>query len=178
MASLLVNNDEIEISGNNPNRNNSNPIPFVITSINTFIESESINYSNQHEQIPLLFNNDFCIKRIEQLESMQNYWLETIQFKSYENQLLKQNESILIASINELNEKYLNIICTLNETKCKDVEKLEESTESLTNKVNQNEFKLKKIDKNNDSTKTCIIFKNRNRNKSNFTIFNTYKIIV
>ena len=176
MASLLVNNDEIEIikeiSGNNPSRNNPNPIPFFNTSINTFIESESINYSNQHEQIPLLFNNDFCIKRIEQLESMQNYLLETIQFKSYENQLLKQNESILMASINELNEKYLNI-CTLNETKCKDVEKRQESTESLTNKVNQNEFKLKKIDKNNDSTKTCILFKNRNRNKSNFTIFNT-----
>jgi hypothetical protein len=173
MASLLVNNDEIEIikeiSGNNPSRNN----PFVNSSINTFIESESINYSNQHEQIPLLFNNDFCIKRIEQLESMQNYLLETIQFKSYENQLLKQNESILIASINELNEKYLNIICTLNETKCKDVEKLEESTESLTNKINQNEFKLKKIDKNNDSTKTCIIFKNRNRNKSNFILYLT-----
>ncbi len=51
-------------------------------------------------------NTSLCLlNRIEQLESEKKRLIETIQFKLKENEILKQNQTILLAKINDLNNK-------------------------------------------------------------------------
>lgn len=57
--------------------------------------------------MPLITTNDL-IRRIEQLESMQNFLFESVQEKSNQIMICKQNEINLMTKINNLNDKLNN----------------------------------------------------------------------
>ena len=99
--------------------------------------------SRINKNYPTQFNKSdktsLCLlNRIEQLESEKKTLIETIQFKLKENEILKQNETHLLAKINDLNNKML-----INSTQMIE--------ENFLNKINRLELQLKNYEKSDQN---------------------------
>ena len=100
MSSLLYNikheenNKEIETSSGAYNVNPNKVVSFEST-------------FQPQLPMPLITTNDL-IRRIEQLESMLNFLFESVQEKSNQIKICKQNEINLMTKINNLNDKLKN----------------------------------------------------------------------
>jgi len=135
----IDNDDDIEIlseiSNNNETRNN------VINSTSFAVKSE---FNNQTES-----NKD---EKIKQLEQMQEMLFEKIRIKSNENEILKQNETNLIATNTELNHtiemnknnqmNFSNEIKSLKE----ELFKAKETIEMKTNEINELKLQIEKFE--------------------------------
>ena len=99
-----------EIPGGEKNRNNKNPIPF-----NKFIQKEPIT-SNNNDNFNIIIDLN---EKIKVFEVIQKSLYETIQTKSNEVETLKQNETVLLAKNNDLNEKLFTALVTIEDLKTK-----------------------------------------------------------
>lgn len=104
-------------------------------------------------------NTSLCLlNRIEQLESEKKRLIETIQFKLKENEILKQNQTILLAKINDLNNKML-----INSTQIIE--------ENFSNKINSLELQLKNNEKSDQNLLSSDNYRIENKyDKSKITV--------
>jgi hypothetical protein len=103
--------------------NNSDPFHFEI-------KTEKLT-NDQHQEKTTSISNQILCEKLKQLESEQKILFEAIKAKTIENDLLKRNETKLVAEIYQLNEAkskiQTDLLSEINDLKSK-LKKLENLT--------------------------------------------------